>query len=144
MNSLKSIFRDSRTKTFTSLLWLGLAALTTIATSKSTPGQANLERSFLVASNCPGALRQERISMVNSLVATPTNLSFNTFGLPTTILNVGDGNTVTGDFEGVQRACVHSIYETQPNIVHLYTCFEGPTQVCQVTFEDVTLEVTNQ
>lgn len=122
---------------FTVICLLG-TSIVTVATSKKSDNlqPLALPTTYLTASSCAGALPQERIIVADGVITAPTGRNFLHFGLPVEVLRIAQNLIVSGIVNGATRECEYSLYQTQPEKVHLYTCFEHNVQVCQITFEE--------
>lgn len=124
------------------LILLSTTAVT-VATSKARDGDYTVtpdslaRKDYYVASNCPQAISQDRITIDNELIEYPTNRSFYNYGLPTYNLNLTFNNNVTGDMNGRQRSCTRSMQNYQGTPLIVYTCYENGNFLCQTTFEAV-------
>lgn len=137
MKNLKSLF---------SVLCLLITSIVTIATSKKPADQmaadqayydSLVQKDYFVASNCPQALYQERITIANGRVLYPTNRNFVDFGIPTLELNLTYSSQVSGLVNGHARSCVRSELVDQGIPLILYSCTENAQALCQVSFERI-------
>lgn len=129
-------------RTFFTLLSLLATSVVTVATSKDgvnpkvTP-ESLARKDYYVASNCPQAIYQDRITVSHELIEYPTNRSFYDYGLPAYSLNLTFSNQVTAEISGRQRSCVRTEQTHQGTPLIVYTCSENGTPLCQVSFEPV-------
>lgn len=134
MEKLRSIF---------TLLILMSTTVVTVATSKKQDGDYKVtpdslvRKDYYVASNCPQAISQDRITVDNELVEYPTDRSFLNYGLPSYNVNLTYANTLSGDMYGRQRSCTRSVQTYQGTPLIVYTCYENGNFLCQTTFEAV-------
>jgi hypothetical protein len=125
------------------LLILMSTTVVTVATSKVKDGDYKVtpdslaRKDYYVASNCPQAVPQERITVDNELVDYPTNRSFLNYGLPVYNLNLTYSSTITGNMYGRERSCTRSMQNYQGTPLIVYTCYENSNFLCQTTFEAV-------
>lgn len=114
-----------------------LTSLVTIATSKGGSHIPEPPRvaHYLVASNCPQAVQNERIGIVNGVITDPANLQPKHFGLPTNQINWQAENQISGLFNGQLRECIHSVSVDNSTSLEVYSCYENKELVCQVSFE---------
>lgn len=146
MSSLKA-----RIHSGISVLLLAATSVVTIATSKHDPNraaslslQATGTRSYYVASNCPGAVPQERITVQDGRLTEPHYRQFVEFGLPMTVLNVDLHPRIQGMVRGYQMDCTYSSYGMQDGrSLDVYSCYENTRPICQVSFEQATSEQAN-
>ncbi len=114
-----------------------LTSLVTIATSKRGAHIPEPPRAahYLVASNCPQAIQNEQISIVNGVITYPVNLQPKHFGLPTNQINWQAENQISGLFNGQLRECIHSATVDNSTSLEVYSCYENKELVSQVSFE---------
>lgn len=128
------------------LLILVATSVVTVATSKKGDYDASYQvtpdslarKDYYVASNCPQAIQQDRVTIDNELIAYPTSRTFYNYGIPAYNLNLTYTHQVSAPMNnGVERTCVRSAqtYSGVPLIV--YTCYEYNRVVCQTSFEAV-------
>lgn len=131
-------------KTIFTILCLLATSVVTVATSKKTEGngvgytatpESLARKDYYIASNCPQAIPQDRITVSNELIEYPTNRSFYSYGLPAYNLNLTFAHQITADMNGRQRTCVRSEQIDQGTPLIVYTCSENGYTVCQVSFE---------
>jgi hypothetical protein len=136
------------------ILCLAATSLVTVATSKYDPSKANstLEplqvKNYYVASNCPGAMPQDQITVSDGVITSPSNRLTTDFGMPLTPVNFGFYPQVSGPVRGYQLTCYHSTIPNTPQqtgpaqtmpaaeSLDLYTCYESNRFFCQVSFEE--------
>ncbi len=123
--------------TLFTIFCLFLTSIVTIATSKKGDHFSEPPRvaHYLVASNCPKAIPNEQISVVNGMITYPANIQPKHFGLPTNQINWRTENQISGLFNGQLRECLHSVNVDNSTSLDVYTCYENKELVCQVSFE---------
>lgn len=135
-------------KLLLTILCLFSTSLVTMATSKKQDGDQSLllqrspeslaRKDYYIASNCPGAIAQERITVTDERIEYPTNLAYINFGLPTDVLNLTYTNQLSRDMgSGRIRSCTRSEQVDQGTPLIVYTCTETGAFLCQVSFEAV-------
>lgn len=119
-------------------------SVVTVATSKKHDGQGYegavtpeslVRKDYYIASDCPQAISQDRITIDNELIEYPTNRSFYNYGLPTYNLNLTFSNHIAADMNGRQRSCIRSEQVVWGVPLIVYTCSENGRFLCQVSFE---------
>jgi len=94
-------------------------------------------KTYLVASNCSGALPQERIVVAGSTIQSPTGINYIDFGLPMSSLDFVANPEISGIVGSMNRTCQYSNIVQASVPLDVYTCFENSQQICQVSFESV-------
>src|SRR5687768_16059996 len=127
------------------LFCLLATSVVTIATSKKSDGdlrqinnvtpESLARKDYYVASNCPQAISQERITVTSELIEYPTNRNFYSYGLPSHNLNLTHSHQVAGDMNGILRSCIRSEQADWGTPLIVYTCSENNSFLCQVSFE---------
>ena len=128
-------------KTILTFLALFATSVVTVATSKKTDSpdyvveEAEPTKNYLVASNCPGAVPQARITITNKNLVSPSNINFFAFGLPTSQMSVSSTLQIEALVNGQERTCLRSEIVDQGTPLTVFTCSENGSVSCQITFE---------